>query len=208
MAADDVDVDAKEVGQLASEPGEVEKRGISWYIYKEVNIRARVSVSSGDRPEDTYVRDPVPIGQRLNVVLPGLDHLTESRTLDGSFSHRPLHLAQDTLRLVRPSDGGLSSRSANGLPPMGSGPFVCDSLFGSGSATDAGSALSWTPSPVARSTTVPAVGYRGAQQFPLVARGARMRIGRGFQPIQVRLSRMMIWSSMYQNDDIEVDTQT
>lgn len=200
MAADDVDVDAKEVGQLASEPGEVEKRGISWYIYKEVNIRARVSVSSGDRPEDTYVRDPVPIGQRLNVVLPGLDHLTESRTLDGSFSRRPLHVAQDT-----PPTGqalgwwprqSVCQRSANGLPPIGSGPFVCDSLFGSGSATDAGSALSRTPSPVARSTTVPAGGDRGAQQFPLMTCCSRMRIGRGLHPIQVRPSR---------NDDVELD---
>lgn len=48
MAADDVNVDAEEVRQLASEPGEVEERGVSWYIYKEVDIRARVSVSSGD----------------------------------------------------------------------------------------------------------------------------------------------------------------
>jgi len=29
-------------------------------------------------------------------------------------------------------------RSANSLPPVGSGPFVCDSLFDSGSATDTG----------------------------------------------------------------------
>lgn len=59
-----------------------------------------------------------------------------------------------------------------------------------------GSALSRTPSPVVRSTAVPAGGYRGAHQFPLVARGSTMRIGRGLHPIQVRPSRMM---------DVELD---
>lgn len=207
MAADDVDIDAKEVGQLASKPGEVEKRGISWDIYKEVDIRARVSVSSGARPEDTHVRDPVPIGQRLNVVLPGLDHLTESRTLDGSFSHRPLHLAQETLRLVRPrmvaSTVGLPTvcqRSAtNGIRS------VCLRLNVRFQVRDGRWVRrSRTPIPVVRSTAVPAGGYRGAQQFPLVAAAQRCESGE-LHPIQVRPSRMMMWNSMYQNDDIEVD---
>ena len=101
MAAVDVDVDAEEVCQLASEPGEVEERGVSWDIYKEVDIRAQLNASPGDRPNDPHVRDPLPIGQRPDVVPPWRDHVTESRTLDGSTSRRPLHVAQDTFRLAR-----------------------------------------------------------------------------------------------------------
>ncbi len=198
MAADDVDVDAKEVGQLASEPGEVEKRGI---VHLQGSRYQSASERLLGRPTRRYVRSRSRTHRPTTQCRP-----SGSRPSHGVEDSRWFLFSQTaSSRSGYPPSGqalgwwpqqSVCQRSANGLPPIGSGPFVCDSLFGSGSATDAGSVLSRTPSPVVRSTTSPAGGDRGAQQFPLVTRGSRMRIGRGLHPIQVRPSR---------NDDVELD---
>lgn len=145
------------------------------------------------RPTRRYARSRCRTDRPTTQCRPsGLDHLTESRTLDGSFSHRPLHLAQDTLRLVRPSDGGLSSRSANSLPTVFQRSAtngirsVCLRLNVRFRVRD-GRWVRRCRAHRARSYGAPlcrAGGDRGAQQFPLVTRGSRMRIGRGLHPIQ------------------------
>lgn len=109
------------------------------------------------------------------------------------------------------SDGGLGSRSANGLPTVchQSDPVRLSATHCSvpGPRGTLGSALSRTPSPVVRSTAVPGGRGSGCAVISAGGRGSTMRIGKGPHPIQVRSSRMMMWSSMYRNDDIEIDGQ-